>query len=142
MLRLSIRTRLHPRHRDPWWDAGARVSPPIGGCAAFPADKPWNRDVSCDAVDADSDQYIASINQGAEFLHADFGSNPDWGIPYSTVPGLILIGALPSSSSCSSTTPSRHDSDAGRSCRARSNGRKIAAHAESRGKSAFLGGWN
>jgi len=65
----------------------AGVSPTLGGCAVFPADNPWNRDVSCDAVDANSDQYIASINQGAVFLHADFGSNPDWGIPYSTVPG-------------------------------------------------------
>lgn len=53
----------------------------------FPADNLWNRDVSCDPVDATSDQYIASINEGAEFLHADFGSNPDWGIPFSVVPG-------------------------------------------------------
>ena len=63
------------------------ASPTLAGCAVFPADNPWNRDVSCDPVDANSDQYIASINEGAQFLHADFGSNPDWGIPYSVVPG-------------------------------------------------------
>ena len=64
----------------------AGVSPTIGGCAVFPADNPWNRDISCDPVDPNSDRYIASINQGAEFLHADFGSNPGWGIPYTVVP--------------------------------------------------------
>lgn len=65
----------------------AGVSPGLAGCGVFPADNLWNRDVSCDPVDATSDQYIASINEGAEFLHADFGSNPDWGIPFSVVPG-------------------------------------------------------
>jgi len=63
------------------------VSPVLAGCGVFPADNPWNRDVSCDPVDANSDQYIASINEGAEFLHADFGSNPNWGIPFNVVPG-------------------------------------------------------
>ena len=61
--------------------------PTLGGCSVFPSDNPWNRDVSNDAVDSNSLAYIASINQGAQFLHADFGSSADYGIPYTTVPG-------------------------------------------------------
>jgi hypothetical protein len=30
----------------------ARGRPTLGGCAMFPADNPWNRDVSADPVDA------------------------------------------------------------------------------------------
>lgn len=59
----------------------------IASCPVFPADNPWNRDISNDPVDPNSNAYIASINQGAQFLHADFGSNPDYGIPYKVVPG-------------------------------------------------------
>jgi len=61
--------------------------PSLGGCMMFPADNPWNRDVSGDPVDANSDNYIASINAGATYLHADFGSPPEYGIPYVLVPG-------------------------------------------------------
>lgn len=52
----------------------------------FPADNPWRRDVSKDRVDPNSPNYIAEINRGASFLHADFGANPDYGIPYVVVP--------------------------------------------------------
>jgi hypothetical protein len=52
----------------------------------FPADNPWNRDVSGDPVDARSDAYIASIG-ASRFLHPDFGSDPGYGIPWTTVPG-------------------------------------------------------
>jgi hypothetical protein len=58
----------------------------IAGCAVFPADNPWNRDVSRDPVDPRSDAYIASIG-ASRFLHADFGSDPSYGIPWITVPG-------------------------------------------------------
>lgn len=68
-------------------DANFKTSPRISGCPIFPSDNPWNRDVSNDPVDPNSDQYIASINQGAQFLHADFGSDPTYGIPYAVVPG-------------------------------------------------------
>lgn len=61
--------------------------PSIGGCPVFPADNPWNRDISGDPVDPNSDNYIASINLGASYLHADFGSPADYGIPYVVVPG-------------------------------------------------------
>jgi hypothetical protein len=62
--------------------------PTIGNCPVFPADNPWNRDISHDPVDPNSEDYIAHISSsGDEFLHADFGSNPDYGIPYVVVDG-------------------------------------------------------
>jgi hypothetical protein len=55
-------------------------------CTVFPADNEWNRDVSGDDVDANSDDYIAFIlDHGGDFVHPDFGSNPDYGIPYEVV---------------------------------------------------------
>ncbi len=68
--------------------AGARSpsGPRIGGCAFFPASNAWNRDVSRDRVDRHSDAYIASINSGGNrFLHADFGGNGLYGIPFRVV---------------------------------------------------------
>ena len=48
----------------------------IGGCPIFPADNPWNRDVSADPIDPDSDAIIANINaNGGKMVHPDFGSN-------------------------------------------------------------------
>jgi hypothetical protein len=61
-------------------------SPVLAGCPVFPADNPWNRDVSRDPVDPLSDTYIASIG-ASRFLHPDFGSNPEYGIPWTSVPG-------------------------------------------------------
>jgi hypothetical protein len=60
-------------------------SPTVGGCAVFPSDNAWNRDISGDRVDPLSDAYIASIGAGGH-LHPDFGSNPGYGIPYVVVP--------------------------------------------------------
>jgi len=49
----------------------------------FPADNEWNRDVSGDPVDAKSADYIAFIlANGGQNVHPDFGSNPEYGIPY------------------------------------------------------------
>ncbi len=62
------------------------TGPTLGGCAMFPADNPWNRDVSNDPVDPNSANYIASIGAAVN-LHADFGSDPTYGIPYVVVPG-------------------------------------------------------
>lgn len=57
-------------------------------CTVFPPDNPWNRDVSGDPLDPNSDGYIAFIlANGGDFLHPDFGSNPDYGIPYEVVGG-------------------------------------------------------
>jgi hypothetical protein len=59
--------------------------PMLGGCQMFPADNPWNQDVSTAPVNPNSAAYIESI--GAKInLHADFGSNPEYGIPYVVAP--------------------------------------------------------
>ncbi len=60
--------------------------PTLGGCAMFPPDNAWNRDISGDAVDPNSANYINYINQTATHLHADFGEDPTYGIPYVVVP--------------------------------------------------------
>jgi hypothetical protein len=63
--------------------------PPLPGRTVFPADNPWNRDVSQDPVDSSSDSLIASCG-AANALHPDFGTVYDgapWGIPFVTVPG-------------------------------------------------------
>ena len=63
------------------------TSPQISGCAVFPADNPWNRDISNDPVDPNSNNYIANMNGATKFLHPDFGSNLTYGIPYVVVAG-------------------------------------------------------
>lgn len=63
------------------------VSPQIDGVEIFPPDNPWNRDISNDPVDPNSANYMTNMNGGTKFLHADFGSNPDYGIPFVVVPG-------------------------------------------------------
>jgi hypothetical protein len=61
--------------------------PQLAGCPVFPADNAWNRDISASPVDPRSADYIAAISaDGHAFLHPDFGSNPDYGIPYVVVP--------------------------------------------------------
>src|SRR5687767_3430690 len=62
-------------------------APTIAGCQVFPADNPWNADISTMPVDPNSANFIAHMNGGTRFLHPDFGSNPAYGIPYITVPG-------------------------------------------------------
>ena len=62
--------------------------PQISGCPIFPSDNPWNRDISNEPVDPNSNNYIAHMNGNTKFLHPDFGSNPTYGIPYTVVPGL------------------------------------------------------
>lgn len=53
----------------------------IGGCPLFPSDNPWRRDISSDPVDPRSASYVESISEGGSFLHPDFGSSPEYGIP-------------------------------------------------------------
>ena len=72
---------------EPSAASGSAGVPSIQGCAVFPADNPWNRDVSRDSVDPRSDAYIAAMNGVTRFLHPDFGSDPTYGIPWTTVPG-------------------------------------------------------
>jgi hypothetical protein len=59
--------------------------PSVAGCRVFPADNPWNTDISAAPVDSDSAAYLAGMNAGSAFLHPDFGSNPAYGIPYTSV---------------------------------------------------------
>jgi hypothetical protein len=61
----------------------ARAS--VGGCPLFPSDNAWRRDISTDPVDPRSVSYIGSIGIETN-VHPDFGSNPDYGIPYVVVP--------------------------------------------------------
>jgi hypothetical protein len=61
--------------------------PSIAGCQVFPQANAWNTDISNAPVHPNSANFIASIGtSGNGFLHADFGSNPDYGIPYIVVP--------------------------------------------------------
>ena len=59
--------------------------PVIEGCQVFPADNEWNRNISGDPVDPRSDQYVAAMNGGAQKLHADFGGDGEYGIPWIAV---------------------------------------------------------
>ncbi len=58
----------------------------IGNCPIFPADNAWNWNITDAPVHPNSDNFIASIlSSGDEYLHADFGSNLEYGIPYVVV---------------------------------------------------------
>jgi hypothetical protein len=57
-------------------------SPTIAGCRVFPADNPWNQDISQKPIDVNTDKYIASINEGGKFLNPNFGSLAEYGIRY------------------------------------------------------------
>lgn len=59
-------------------------SPMIGNCTIFPADNPWNTDISGYPVHPNSADFIASIGASTG-LHPDFGGNGEYGIPYSVV---------------------------------------------------------
>lgn len=64
------------------------TSPMIAGCPVFPANNAWNTDVSNFPVDGNSANYLGGIAGlgGNQKLHADFGSDPTYGIPYVVVP--------------------------------------------------------
>ena len=67
--------------------APAPTGPSLGGCQMFPADSPWNQDISGLPVRSDSPAIIANIqDHGETVLKADFGSNPQYGIPFTVVP--------------------------------------------------------
>jgi hypothetical protein len=72
---------------NPQPDLGAGAS--LNGKRLFPADNPWNQDISAAPVDPNSDNLIASIGLNTAF-HPDFGTT--WagapnGIPYVVVSG-------------------------------------------------------
>ena len=72
---------------DPLPLSRSRPAPSIGACSFFPSNNPWNQDISGVALDPNSAAYIARIDSFRQFLHADFGSDPSYGIPYTVVPG-------------------------------------------------------
>ncbi len=63
------------------------TDPPTAPCEIFPADNPWNTDISAYPVHPDSDVFVASIGAD-DNLHPDFGTTyagaPN-GIPYAEV---------------------------------------------------------
>lgn len=70
---------------------GRSGSPIVRGCRIFPADSPWNRDISRDPVDPLSDTYIRYMgaSPGADWtLRQDWGTGeePFYGIPWVVVP--------------------------------------------------------
>jgi hypothetical protein len=72
---------------DPKVQLGIGAS--LGGKRVFPADNPWNEDISGKPVDPNSDRLIRSIGVGTN-LHPDFGKAPrdgTIGIPYVVVAG-------------------------------------------------------
>ncbi len=79
---------------DPYPSLGScDVFPPFAGPATAPSapdQTAWNQDISKAPVDPRSSQYLAKIRSlgGNQFIHPDFGSNPDYGIPYVVVPGV------------------------------------------------------
>jgi hypothetical protein len=58
--------------------------PMVGSCGIFPADDPWNADVSAYPLNPNSAAYVASIGAGGH-LHPDYGSDPTYGIPITVV---------------------------------------------------------
>ncbi len=61
--------------------------PSIGGCRVFPTDNAWNLNIRAAPQRARSAQTIAFIQaHGGDFLHADFGENQTYGLPYVVVP--------------------------------------------------------
>ena len=58
------------------------------GCPVFPDSNPWNKDISKAPVHPNSADFIKSISNsdGKRFLHADFGEDPSYGIPFDVVP--------------------------------------------------------
>ena len=58
----------------------------IGGCALFPADNAWNRDVSGDPVASNSAALLGVMSPG-NAVHLDLGTTEEYyGIPYTVVP--------------------------------------------------------
>jgi hypothetical protein len=65
--------------------AAATTTPTIAGCPLFPADNPWRSDVSKAPLSSHSATWIKNIGSSVH-LHPDFGSDPTYGIPFTTVP--------------------------------------------------------
>ncbi len=67
------------------WSATAPAQPSLGpGCTVFPADNPWNQDVSQLPIHPRSDAMIRAIGAGTG-LHPDFSAAGRYGIPFNVV---------------------------------------------------------
>jgi hypothetical protein len=59
----------------------------VGGCDIRPANDPWNQDITSLGLNSQSATWVNTINGGGvRKLHADFGSDPTYGIPFTVVP--------------------------------------------------------
>ena len=74
------------------FDIGGGTAPPlpigaasVGGCEIRPPSDPWNQDITGLAVHPMSDTWVTAIGR-SQRVHPDFGSNPDYGIPFTVVP--------------------------------------------------------
>ncbi|MEO8541852.1 MAG: hypothetical protein ABI577_19085 [bacterium] len=67
---------------------GSVTAPLIGGCQVFPQNNPWNQDISAAPLSTNSANYMTKLAAlgGNQKLHADFGSDPTYGIPFVIVP--------------------------------------------------------
>ncbi|HTZ88231.1 MAG TPA: hypothetical protein VMB05_16315 [Solirubrobacteraceae bacterium] len=75
---------LAPAHTGPRHNRLRAAGPHEYHCPLFPASNALNRDISHAPVDPNSTAYINSIGSSLH-LHADFGTNPAYGIPYAVV---------------------------------------------------------
>jgi len=83
-LTLALRAEPETAHHA---DLGANAS--LHGQILLPPDNPWNKDISDEPVDPNSDALVASIGNSKK-LHPDFGTTLNgqpWGIPYVVVSG-------------------------------------------------------
>jgi hypothetical protein len=68
--------------------AAAPVMPRVGGCAVFPANNYWNRDISRLPIHPRSRQWLSHMSTSRK-LHPDFGPSygdgPNYGIPITVV---------------------------------------------------------
>lgn len=67
-------------------NSGNSSAPVVCDCEIFPADNPWNTDISGYPLHPNSNGFITYILGGQnKFLHPDFGGGGAYGIPYLTV---------------------------------------------------------
>lgn len=59
----------------------------LAGCPVFPADNPWNADISGLPLRSNSAEIITTIQSiGGDFLWADFAPHTEYGMPFVVVP--------------------------------------------------------
>jgi hypothetical protein len=67
--------------------SGTSGAATTGSCKIFPADNPWNQDISSLAVHANSATYLSNMSPSSTF-HPDWGTMTDnYGIPFSSGTG-------------------------------------------------------